>query len=110
MSRNTDPRPTTYAEWEDLEEERDSLLADRDRLSSELQAVRAELAKSGPSCDRCQSAHCCSVVGTPPGCVTDPEGSALSWTPWTNEDVRKINEARWAEIDRLRAALEGGGK
>ena len=44
MTRNTDPKPTTYAEWEDLEEERDSLRADRDRLASELQAVRGELA------------------------------------------------------------------
>ena len=44
MKRNTDPKPTTYAEWEDLEEERDSLRAERDRLASELQAVRGELA------------------------------------------------------------------
>ena len=44
MTRNTDPKPTTYAEWEDLEEERDSLRADRDRLTSKLQAVRGELA------------------------------------------------------------------
>lgn len=38
MSRNTDPRPTSYAEWEDLED-------DRDRLRSELDATRAELAR-----------------------------------------------------------------
>ena len=105
MTRNTDPKPTTYAEWEDLEEERDSLRAERDSLASELQVVRAELAKSGLSCDRCQSAHCCSVVGTPPGCVADPDGSLPLWMPWTNEDVRKIDEVRWSEIDRLRGEL-----
>lgn len=76
-----------------------------DRLASELAKVRGELAKSGPSCDRCQSAHCCSVVGTPPGCVADPDGSLPLWMPWTNEDVRKIDEVRWAEIDRLRGDL-----
>lgn len=36
MTRNTDPKPTTYAEGEDLEEERDSLRAERDSLASEL--------------------------------------------------------------------------
>lgn len=76
-----------------------------DRLASELAQVRGELAKSGPSCNRCQSAHCCSVVGIPPGCVADPEGSLPLWMPWTNEDVRKIDNVRWAEIDRLRAEL-----
>lgn len=46
MTRNTDPKPTTYAEWEDLEEERDSLRADRDRLASELSQVRGELERT----------------------------------------------------------------
>lgn len=97
--RNTDPKPTTYAEWEDLEEERDQLRAHRDRLA-------AELATSGPSCDRCQSSHCCSVAGhTPPLCVTDPEGSLPLWMPWTNEDVRKRMDAVYAQVDRLQAEL-----
>ena len=39
MRRNTDPKPTTYAEWEDLEEERDALRADRDALRAELDGV-----------------------------------------------------------------------
>ena len=36
--RNTDPRPTTYAEWEDLE-------ADRDALRAELERTKEEFAK-----------------------------------------------------------------
>lgn len=76
------------------------VLADRDRLA-------AELVKSGPSCDRCQSAHCCSVAGStvPPLCVTDPEGSLPLWMPWTNEDVRKRVDAVYAQVDRLQAEL-----
>jgi hypothetical protein len=81
-------------------EQVDALTADRDRLA-------AELAKAGPSCDRCQSAHCCSVVGdtTPPLCVTDPEGSLPLWMPWTNEDVRKRLDAVYAQVDAKDAEL-----
>lgn len=117
-----------------LQDELDIMTADRDRLAAELQAARDELAAaheeillsrqsegetmadllrtreklatSGPSCDRCQSSHCCSVAGcTPPLCVTDPEGSLPLWMPWTNEEVRKRIDAVYAQVDALHAEL-----
>jgi hypothetical protein len=93
-------------EANNLEDALSETEADRDRLTAELQAVRGELAKHGPSCDRCQSSHCCSVAGcTPPLCVTDPEGSLPLWMPWTNEDVRKRIDAVYAQADALHAEL-----
>jgi len=89
-----------------LQDELDIITADRDRLAAELQAVRGELAKHGPSCDRCQSSHCCSVAGcAPPLCVTDPEGSLPLWMPWTNEEVRKRIDAVYAQVDALHTEL-----
>ena len=41
--RNTDPRPTTYAEWEDLEAERDALRAELERTKEELENARNAL-------------------------------------------------------------------
>ena len=38
--RNTDPRPTTYAEWEDLEADRDALRAELERTKEDLGRVR----------------------------------------------------------------------
>lgn len=35
--RNTDQRPTTYAEWEDLEADRDALRAELERTKEELE-------------------------------------------------------------------------
>ena len=88
MTRNTDPKPTTYAEWEDLEEERDSLRADRDRLASELQAV----------CTKMETV-CNALRGIWPFVEEDDGGFATS--------------AYQSAIDDVRAALtalEGGGK
>ena len=73
---------------------------------ADLLRTRDELAKHGPSCDHCQSSHCCSVAGcTPPLCVTDPEGSLPLWMPWTNEEVRKCIDAVYAQVDALQAEL-----
>jgi len=73
---------------------------------ADLLRTRDELAKHGPSCDRCQSSHCCSVAGcTPPLCVTDPDGSLPLWMPWTNEEVRKRIDAVYAQVDALQAEL-----
>lgn len=71
----------------------------------EIARLRADASTASPSCDRCQSAHCCSVTGStvPPLCVTDPEGSMPLWMPWTNADVQARVNPLHAEIDRLRA-------
>lgn len=71
----------------------------------EIARLRADASTASPSCDRCQSAHCCSVTGStvPPLCVTDPEGSLPLWMPWTNADVQARVDPLHAEIDRLRA-------
>jgi hypothetical protein len=121
-------------EANNLEDALSETEADRDRLAAELQAVRDDLAAaheeillsrqsegetmadllrtreklatSGPSCDRCQSSHCCSVAGcTPPLCVTDPDGSLPLWMPWANEDVRTRIDAVYAQVDALHAEL-----
>ena len=42
--RNTDQRPTTYAEWEDLEADRDALRAELERTKEELEIARAACA------------------------------------------------------------------
>ena len=71
----------------------------------EIARLRADASTASPSCDRCQSAHCCSVTGStvPPLCVTDPDGSLPLWMPWTNADVQARVDPLHAEIDRLRA-------
>lgn len=71
----------------------------------EIARLRADASAASPSCDRCQSAHCCSVTGSavPPLCVTDPDGSLPLWMPWTNADVQARVDPLHAEIDRLRA-------
>ena len=72
----------------------------------EIARLRADASAASPSCDRCQSAHCCSVRthdGEIPLCVTDPEGSLPLWMPWTNADVQARVNPLHAEIDRLRA-------
>lgn len=84
----------------------DAVLEENSSLRTNIQAVRGELAKHGPSCERCQSSHCCSVAGcTPPLCVTDPDGSLPLWMPWTNEEVRKRIDAVYAQVDALQAEL-----
>ena len=71
----------------------------------EIARLRADASAASPSCDRCQSAHCCSVTGStvPPLCVTDPDGSLPLWMPWTNADVQARVDPLHAEIGRLRA-------
>ena len=72
----------------------------------EIARLRADASAASPSCDRCQSAHCCSVRthdGEIPLCVTDPDGSMPLWMPWTNADVQARVNPLHAEIDRLRA-------
>lgn len=72
----------------------------------EIARLRADASAASPSCDRCQSAHCCSVRthdGETPLCVTDPDGSMPLWMPWTNADVQARVNPLHAEIDRLRA-------
>ena len=71
----------------------------------EIARLRADASAASPSCDRCQSAHCCSVTGSavPPLCVTEPDGSLPLWMPWTNADVQARVDPLHAEIDRLRA-------
>ena len=72
----------------------------------EIARLRADASAASPSCDRCQSAHCCSVRthdGETPLCVTDPDGSMPLWMPWTNADVQARVGQLHAEIDRLRA-------
>ena len=71
----------------------------------EIARLRADASTASPSCDRCQSAHCCSVTGStvPPLCVTDPDGSLPLWMPWTNADVQARVDPLHAEIGRLRA-------
>lgn len=41
--RNSDPRPTTYEEWEDLEADRDRLAAELERVRSAMEIGRGEL-------------------------------------------------------------------
>lgn len=94
--------------WIDLD-----MMADRIKVTDGLEIVpaeeiarlRADASAASPSCDRCQSAHCCSVTGSavPPLCVTDPDGSLPMWMPWTNTDVQARVDPLHAEIDRLRA-------
>lgn len=72
----------------------------------EIARLRADASAASPSCDRCQSAHCCSVRthdGEIPLCVTDPDGSMPLWMPWTNADVHARVDPLHAEIARLRA-------
>jgi len=72
----------------------------------EIARLRADASTASPACDRCQSAHCCSVRthdGETPLCVTDPDGSLPLWMPWTNADVQARVNPLHAEIDRLRA-------
>ena len=72
----------------------------------EIARLRADASAASPSCDRCQSAHCCSVRDESakiPLCVTDPDGSLPLWMPWTNADVQARVNPLHAEIDRLRA-------
>ena len=72
----------------------------------EIARLRADASAASPSCDRCQSAHCCSVrdeSAKTPLCVTDPDGSMPLWMPWTNADVQARVNPLHAEIDRLRA-------
>ena len=70
----------------------------------EIARLRADASTASPSCDRCQSAHCCSVTGStvPPLCVTDPDGSLPLWMPWTNTDVQARVDPLHAEINKLR--------
>ena len=77
----------------------------RDESAEEIARLRADASTASPSCDRCQSAHCCSVTGStvPPLCVTDPDGSLPLWMPWTNADVQARVDPLHAEIGRLRA-------
>lgn len=58
------------------------------------------------SCTTCSGAHCCSVVGDPPGC-TQGEG-VLSWMPWTMEEIQKYVDAaaRRAVLPELTEAEE----
>ena len=45
------------------------------------------------SCSTCQAEFVCSVHGNnPPECVTNPDGSLLSWNPWTNDEVSTISD------------------
>ena len=76
----------------------------RSAACNEIARLRADASTASPSCDRCQSAHCCSVTGSsvPPLCVTDPDGSLPLWMPWTNADVQARVDPLHAEIDKLR--------
>ena len=79
----------------------------------EIARLRADASAASPSCDRCQSAHCCSVRthdGETPLCVTDPDGSMPLWMPWTNADVQARVNPLHAEIDRLRAEAGEAGR
>lgn len=97
IERDDEPRPLL----ENLKVGADHLAA----ALEEIARLRADASAVSPSCDRCQSAHCCSVTGSavPPLCVTDPEGSLPLWMPWTNADVQARVDPLHAEIDRLRA-------
>ena len=79
-----------------------ALLADRDRLRSELDAVAKE--RSGPHCLRCRNAAVCSTRDDDrsiPLCVTDPDGSMPLWEPVTLADVQAVA----SELDAARAEL-----
>ncbi|MEN6334110.1 MAG: hypothetical protein ABFE01_07590, partial [Phycisphaerales bacterium] len=59
-----------------------ALLANRDRLRSELDAIAKE--RSGPHCLRCRNAAVCSTRDNDrsvPLCVADPECSMPLWEP-----------------------------
>ena len=98
IERDDEPRPLL-----------EYLKVGADHLAAALKEIarfRADASAASPSCDRCQSAHCCSVRthdGETPLCVTDPDGSMPLWMPWTNADVQARVNPLHAEIDRLRA-------
>lgn len=94
----------TNAELYRLGELFGNVQAEEMRLRDQLHRLQP----SGPSCDSCQSEHCCSVRGdaVPPMCVTDPDGSLQLWMPWTNEEVRKLVRAAGLEADRLQSLLD----
>ncbi|MBK9580303.1 MAG: hypothetical protein IPO40_24825 [Fibrobacteres bacterium] len=96
IERDDEPRPLL----ENLKVGADHLAA----ALEEIARLRADASTASPSCDRCQSAHCCSVTGStvPPLCVTDPDGSLPLWMPWTNADVQARVDALHAEINKLR--------
>ena len=85
------------------------LLADRDRLRSELDAIAKE--RSGPHCLRCRNAAVCSTRDDDrsiPLCVADPEGSMPLWDPVTLADVQAVVselDAACVELARVRRQL-----
>ena len=92
--RNTDPKPTTYAEWEDLEEERDALRADRDALRAELDLVRGAIRAD----DERLYAAWVRIHGAPDDCAN----IGCDAPEWMADEILRLR----AELERTKVAME----